>query len=120
MRSNSQVMLFPIVLYVLNGMCLISRCNEVPVYMQQGFIDEDIKLPLPLDFPSKTIFWKRENKIFGVCLPAAAVWTFFLCSRKARGQNRMDCRTFEGESNCFQVQTGVTRDLPTTVAFLEK
>ena len=46
---------------------------------------------------------------------------FFLCSLSARGQNRrMDCRTFEGESNCFQVQTGVTRDLPTTVAFLEK
>ena len=67
MRSSCQVMLFPIVLYVLNGMCLISRCNEVPVYMQQGFIDEDIKLPLPLHFPSKTIFLEerdRKNKIF--------------------------------------------------------
>lgn len=78
MRSNSQVMLFPIVLYVLNGMCLISRCNEVPVYMQQGFIDEDIKLPLPLHFPSKTIFFRREREIERTRF---FVWTLiFLCS----------------------------------------
>ena len=81
MRSNSQVMLFPIVLYVLNGMCLISRCNEVPVYMQQGFIDEDIKLPLPLHFPSKTIFLEereRERTRF-------FVWTLFSLFSLARG-----------------------------------
>ena len=112
MRSSCQVMLFPIVLYVLNGMCLISRCNEVPVYMQQGFIDEDIKLPLPLHFPSKTIFFRRErdrkNKIFSY----GRLFFFVLFSA------RMDCRTFEGESNCFRVQTGVTR-LTTTVAFFK-
>ena len=73
--------------------------------MQQGFIDEDIKLPLPLHFPSKTIFLEererdRKNKIFRMD-------AFFFVLFSAR----MDCRTFEGESNCFRVQTGVTRDL---------
>ena len=83
MRSDSQVMLFPIVLYVLNGMCLISRCNEVPVYMQQGFIDEDIKLPLPLDFPSKTIFLEEREQDFWCVFARCCLDVFSLFSRRA-------------------------------------
>ena len=87
--------------------------------MQQGFIDEDIKLPLPLDFPSKTIFWKRENKIFGVCVCPLLSGRFFFVL-EARGGRIGWIAGHLRESNCFRVQTGVTRLTSTTVAFLKK